>query len=166
MKRLLSAFFASLLALLPAQAQVSIYGPPQFQGTVLEANPSNPAGTSSTTIVMMGVGSTCVFTPKYSTRAFVHIDGSAAGSTLSSIIGIQVRYASGGAPANGAAFAGSAIGTTTSVTTTLANAQEFFFSGGAVTGLSPGTAYWFDVGLNVSAGTASVTNLSCGAFEF
>jgi hypothetical protein len=41
-----------------------------------------------------------------------------------------------------------------------------FEVGGIVTGLTPGTAYWFDFSQAASAGTASATGVGCTIKEF
>jgi len=38
--------------------------------------------------------------------------------------------------------------------------------GVAITGLTPGTAYWFDLNFGVSGGTGSLQSIGCKAVEY
>lgn len=135
-----------------------------------QASPGNPTGTASTTAVFMGLGGSCHITPTYSGRIKLEFYGvmTAAGGFSATN---TVRFGTGTAPTNGAA--GTATGTQVgnsitfggSGTTTVSCA---FANGGIITGLTPGTAYWFDLTLataNASA-TQSLTTISFNAFEF
>lgn len=167
MRKVIAALLSSALAIGPALAQSQVSPIPPYGGSVLEASPGNPVATTSTTGAMMGLGSTCVFTPKYSTRANIHIDGAVTNSGTN-ISSFQLRWGTGAAPTNPSGTtppAGTGVGSVNSITSPSANAQSFFFVDGSITGLTPGTQIWIDLNLFGTAGTTSVLNLSCGAFE-
>lgn len=140
-------------------------GPLTLANATLQTSPANPTGTTSATQVMMGLGSTCTLTPVYSTRIHLMFQGSlnnavtAAGSTT------QARFGTGTAPTNGAAATGTTVGNTVISAVNPAAYLVPFSAGGIITGLTVGTAYWFDLGLSGTSG-ASLTNLSFSAFEF
>jgi hypothetical protein len=75
---------------------------------------------------------------------------------------IQIRAGTGAAPANGAALTGSAVGSAVQwVTSDGALGDRIPFSlNGLLTGASVGVAYWVDVSLRSSIGTATLQNLS------
>lgn len=132
---------------------------------VLQTSPGSPAGTSSATGVMMGLGTTCKLTPVYSTRIRVEFMGSVENNTSGNTSSINIRYGTGTAPANGVALTGTALLNTVVAGGT--GPQEYPFSiGGIITGLTPGTAYWLDMSLVASSNTSTVLNLSCNAMEF
>lgn len=137
-----------------------------WNSAILEATPSNPASTTSTTGVMMGLGvTTCRFTPTFSTRVRFTIDGAVANSGAGNASNFQLRFAAGAGPANGVAPAGSGIGGQNSITSPAANALSFFSIARTATGLTPGTTYWFDINLSGSAGTIALVGLECAANE-
>jgi hypothetical protein len=132
---------------------------------------SNPTVTSSTTGVMMGFGvTTCRFTPTYSTRAQFIISGVAGNNTTGNSSIINMRYGTGAGPANGTAIAGAGTQVFNPKSfggnSTGGSIQSFPFTLVAVvTGLSPGTAYWFDASLAASANTSAITAADCAAHE-
>lgn len=130
---------------------------------------SNPTGTTNTTGIMMGLGSTFHITPSYSGRIHVTVQGFGQNNTASDALSVQLYIGSGTAPTNGAAATGTSMGTALSIGGGAQNANVSFpFSvSGILTGLSPGTAYWIDIRLAaVVGGTASIQGLTCTAFEF
>lgn len=133
-----------------------------FSGT-----PSNPTGTTSSTAKMMGLGSTCTITPATTGRVQFNIIGTAENSTSGKVTAVQVYYGTGTAPTNGAAATGTPIGNGVGSSVNLANYQTPFNVGELITGLSPGTAYWFDAGVNAAnaSGTATIINTTCEAAE-
>jgi hypothetical protein len=120
---------------------------------------TNPTGTTSTTGVMMGLGSaggqSANITPQISTQVLVIIAVGAqfnSGSSISTTS--RLRYGTGTAPNNGAALTGTAVG---AAWQSSAPAGQ---GGGAtllalITGLTIGTTYWLD--LEVKTGTAGNT---------
>jgi hypothetical protein len=99
--------------------------------------PSDPAGVTDTGAWrMFGLGSTVTFTP-LSTSVKVDVRFRPPGTNCQ----YGLRYGSGSAPANGAAAAGTSI-ERRSVTLNGGGDRRLF---GYATGLTPGTAYWFDM---------------------
>lgn len=132
---------------------------------------TNPTGTTNTSGLMAGIGSTCTITPRVTGNVFIIVTGQGSTSTGDAGWGADLRYGTGTAPANAAALSGTVLQlvltgsapTTTSVTTPLTAPITLQ---GIGTGLTVGTAYWIDIGQRaVTAGTASFTNLQCTAFE-
>jgi hypothetical protein len=124
----------------------------------------NPTGTASTTGVMMGLG--LAFTPKTSGFAYMLAKGAVANSVSGDGANVGVRYGTGTAPTNGAACTGSTAGTG-QIVTAAANGQKMALNtGGFVSAMTLGTAYWVDLCvLAVTGGTATVTNLDLSARE-
>lgn len=143
-------------------------GPPvlYLAGATAEVNASNPsAGAGASAVVMMGLGSQCQLKPKFSTRAFVSF--SFSGSAPSADSGAaRLFYGTGTPPANGAAQTGTGVGNIVEFT----NAGTNVFPGelsAIITGLTPGTTYWFDLRLQNegASGTVSIDDVSFSAFE-
>lgn len=128
------------------------------------ATPANPTGNASGTLVMMGLGSSCVITPNRSGKVLFIISGNAQNANSVDGWTYQIRYGTGAAPSNGAAVAGTAA---SQLTPNIAPSAVPFSTQALVTGLTPGTAYWFDLALARFTGTglATVTNLTCDAAE-
>ena len=135
-----------------------------------------PTGTTSATAVMMGIAGS--ITPLVTGRIFLIASGTMKNDTTADGVTIDLRYGTGSAPSNGNAVTGTLVGiaqTFTALTGSLTNA---FSIQGIITGLAvPGvnslgatgstTAVWLDLtALKISAGTASVANVSISAFEF
>jgi hypothetical protein len=121
--------------------------------------PNDPAGTSSATAVMMGLGSTVNFTPKTYGSVMLTLDGLM--TNASDNMYLTIAYGTGAAPVNGAAASGTAVGSTL-----------YYYGGTAfskaviITGLTPGTAYWFDAQVRVAAiGTAVLQALTATVQE-
>jgi hypothetical protein len=135
-------------------------------GATLSATPADPSGTTSGTGVMMGLGSTCKITPASSTRVHVTFDGVAVDSQAGANSLFQVRYGTGTAPANGAALTGTSVGNLGAQIDINGNGNNMFSMTRIITGLTPGTQIWIDIGLFAAGGTASLKNLTCIAMEF
>lgn len=137
--------------------------------TTLQASPVNPTGTTSTTGVMMGLGSTCKLTPAYSGRLKIEFLGQGTSTGTTATTTAKVYYGTGTAPANAAATTGTQIGNSSVMDEQgIASLHQGFANGAIITGLTPGTAYWFDLNVATSNAsfTAAVVNLSCNAMEF
>lgn len=135
-------------------------------GATTQQSPANPTGTTSGTGVMMGLGSSCTITPARGTKVVLIFDGYQSNSTANGGVASTIRYGTGTAPTNGAALTGTAVGS--GVASQLGGASSLapFSNVAVVTGLSIGTAYWFDVGVStLGSGTASVGNVNCSAVE-
>lgn len=135
-----------------------------LNSAVLNGSPSDPTNTTSTTSVFMGLGvTTCRITPTYSSRVRFTIQGRVFNSNNASGTRFHIRYGTGAGPANGAA----ATVTGTALTTIVQSAGAIvpFTADGIATGLTPATAYWFDIALSVSADTGTVSSMNCVAQE-
>ena len=136
--------------------------------STLQASAGNPAGTISSASRMVGVGSTCTITPNLNTRAVITIGGNVSNTVAGDGAQLNLYYGSGTAPANGAATTGTLTTASAALAVSAGNSLAVPFNLGSVvvTGLTPGTAYWFDLALAViTGGTASVTGVWCSAFE-
>ena len=131
--------------------------------------PGNPTGTTSATLVMMGVGGTVAYTPTSSGKVVISVSGAL---TMATTIGNSIlggRYGTGTAPINGAAVTGTRWGNaadmniravTTGVNGGIAWSLDDILS------LTANTAYWFDIALSSSAGgTAAVLSVGFAIFE-
>lgn len=136
-------------------------------GATLQATPTSPSPTTSTTGVMMGLGSTCTITPVNSTKVKFEIIGEINNNTASDSVTDRIYYGTGAAPSNGAATTGTQIGNAQTYNAPIGGGYNVpFANGGIVTGLFPGVVYWFDANIYVtSGGTGTIASLSCNAFE-
>lgn len=130
--------------------------------------PANPANTVSTTLVMMGLGSTCALTPTGSGTVLVIASGTCDTATGATSLTLGGRYGTGTAPANGAAVSGTRFGGATDQTHRPASTSNGTgWSINAVLSLTPATAYWFDIALDTSAAAdaASIASVSVSIVE-
>lgn len=126
---------------------------------------ANPTGSGGANL-MMGLGTTCKLTPVYSSRILLTFFGSVSNSGIFGNL-VQVRFGTGTAPVNGAAATGTQVGNTNATSSTAVNDLVGVANGGIITGLTPGTAYWFDLAVQPNGGgTSSFINGSCSAMEF
>lgn len=131
-----------------------------------------PAGTTSTTFVMMGLGLTSAreadIEPRISTsvatRAWTTVNGTISNTTNNGQSIVQLYYGIGTPPANGAAATGTAVGLPQTFQAASGGSLSPFSLTGLITGLTPGTSYWFDLALRVSAGTGAVSNVVASYF--
>lgn len=123
-----------------------------------------PTGTTSAS-VMMGLGSTCVMTPLYSTRLYVVFNGNASVNNVGSWNAI-FKFGTGTAPVNGAATTGTTVGATIQGTSAVANFPIMLTLPAVITGLTAGTAYWFDIAFGTNTNTGTITTVSASGFEF
>lgn len=127
--------------------------------------PANPTGTISATEVMMGLGSTCVYTPTGSGKVIINVTGYVANPTAGVATTVGCRFGTGTAPVNGAAVTGTAFGAIADpqvrgpVTSAITGAAVAFT---ARLSLTPSTAYWFDIALATGnvADTVQILNLA------
>jgi hypothetical protein len=137
-----------------------------FTTATLQVTPTAPTGTSSTSVVMMGLGSTCKITPVFSSRVKVLFIGVSTNSTSGQVTDMRVFFGTGSAPANGVAQTGTQVGTFVLGQAASLGFDTSFTNGGLVTGLTPGVPVWFDIGMNVSGGTGSIVTVACTLEEF
>lgn len=136
-----------------------------LNNATLQASAGSPTGTTSTTQVMAGLGVTCKITPTYSGRVMLQFQGDAFNSGVGNV-NVQIRYGTGTAPANGASATGTTVGSQILATSAAGAYRVPIALSAIITGLTPGTAYWFDLGFSASANTGSVENISFSAMEF
>jgi parallel beta-helix repeat protein len=128
-------------------------------------SPANPTATASTSLVMMGLGTTCTYTPKGSGSVMVTACGFWNTATASATGTFSARYGTGTAPANGAAVSGTRWGTGTTDSginsARSISAPAPFSLTQVITGLTAGTAYWFDLTTSTGnvADSATITNV-------
>lgn len=135
-------------------------------------NNSDPAGTTSTTGVMAGIGRT--FVPQTTGRVLFMVTGQGTNSNGDAGFKFDLRYGTGTVPSNGNALTGTVLGAdvassapTSGATTTVltcAIAHHGLIDGAA--SLTLGTTYWFDIGqYAITAGTATFSNLNISVIE-
>ena len=130
----------------------------------------NPAGTTSTSGVMMGIGSSCAITPSRSGRAWVFITGLMTNNAANGGGELSIRTGQGAPPTNGAAPSGTGIspnniGIVNNANT--AGTQIPFSTIGETSAMTVGTTQWFDLDLfAVNSGTVSLANVGCDIWEF
>jgi hypothetical protein len=129
-----------------------------------QSQPANPSGTTSTTMVMMGLA--VPFTPQGSGRLLVIISGDVTQSTTADGAKWQLSIGTGVAPVNGAALTGTQFGSNPTMTF-LTGVLTVPFSSQAISAAQvQGTAVWIDIALAaITAGTASMSNLSVSVVE-
>lgn len=143
-----------------------------------DQSPSNPTGTSSSTAKMQGLGADtagsgahpCTITPSVTGRVRFTISGTANYHVQGQTMTIHGREGTGTAPANAVAVTGSVFGNSNGLGYIAGQVYEIvpFEVTGIVTGLSLGTAVWFDLDTNAgdNSSTATVFNPHCTATEF
>jgi hypothetical protein len=125
----------------------------------------SPAGAASTTGVMAGLGRTgCSITPSATGRVHFEIAGTASNTTITAV-NSTIRFGTGTAPANAGAPAGTQIGAIYSGNPVAATDVFPITMVGIATGLTLGTAVWFDADLFSPTGSPSIV-VACNAFEY
>jgi hypothetical protein len=126
--------------------------------------PSNPSTTVSASTVMMGLGTTCTYTPAGTGNVLVNVTGCVTNLTATTSVTPSPRYGTGTAPANGAAVTGTRFGAgiADQALKPPGVGQFAAFAFTALLALTPATAYWFDVGLSTGnpSDAASMSNVS------
>jgi hypothetical protein len=120
---------------------------------------ATPTATSSTSAVMMGLGFSV--TPNTSGNLLVLASLSHGQSVALDGAAFQITFGTGTAPANGAALAGTAVGGAMPSVAPAAAAKAVPVSlFGLASGLTPGTAYWFDLSYKaLTGGTVTPVNV-------
>ena len=124
-----------------------------------DATPSNPAGTTSTTGVMMGLAVS--YTPTRSGIVQATVSGQLQNNTAGDGVKVLLYYGTGGAPTNGSALTGTQKGQGQYWDACATASKRYTFAFDTiVSGLTLNTAYWFDLGVAaITGGTASVAGL-------
>lgn len=141
--------------------------PVPAQVAYVSVHPGDPSTTTSSAFVMMGLGGSATITPVVSGRVKFEISGNICNTSLNDSASALLAYGTGTAPINGAAAAGTTVGSTLTFTQAgSGNYQQGFTLQWIVTGLTIGVAYWFDMQAKItSGGTAAPTNITCTAHE-
>lgn len=123
-------------------------------------------GTTSTAQVHAGLGSSWTFTPATTGNVLLLAQCLASSSTVDGY-GMQIRYGTGAAPAQGAAATGTAVGIGSIVSVAPGGGDQstlncsYFLSG-----LTVGTTYWADLGVYaITGGTATFAAADVKAIE-
>jgi len=144
-------------------------------------NGASPATFSQTSAKMLGLasanctaassGSACfatepIITPAATGRVMVTITRYMQNGTAGHTFNYQGYYGSGAAPATAATVIGTAIGASLQGETSTGGDTVPITFTGVVTGLTVGTAYWFDLAVYESAGTTTATQFTVTLTEF
>jgi len=140
------------------------------QSASSQKTPVDPATTSSTVGVMMGLSAS--ITPVLTGKIMIIISGDMDNNTGDDGAQVQMRTGTGTPPINGAALTGTTQGglVKMSVVTSGGGASSVtrvpFSLNAIVTGLTLNTAVWIDLGLAaITAGTARVRDISISVVE-
>lgn len=133
--------------------------------TVNSQTSAAPTGNVSTTAKMMGLA--FAYTPDSTGRVVAIFSGMAFNSTaIGSGTSITGKFGTGVAPVNGAASAGTTFGIQQRFIAATVAGKHGFTCMAIISGLTPGTAYWFDLELvAVTSGGASVQDVQFIAVE-
>lgn len=124
--------------------------------------PANPTNLTSTSYLMFGLGSTIKITPTKSGKVRFAISYFASGVGSTGLNNYKISYGTGVAPSNGTSATGTVIGGIYSggITALAIDAgvptPAAVVRNAIVTGLTPSTAYWFDVQGAKKSGNTSV----------
>ena len=143
-----------------------------LSGTNEFFSPSDPTGTTSTTGLMMGLGTTASVVPTGTGVINIFVTGDISNSGNGDGANVQIRFSAVAdqvAPANGAALTGTACGKLVkynAASTSTANIKVPFALLCQTTALTWPSSYWIDVGLAaVTGGTASIKDVNIMTFE-
>jgi hypothetical protein len=130
--------------------------------------PADPTGTTSTTLVMMGLGATCVFTPAVTGKVLATFSGVWIAAGTAEGGNLLGKYGTGTAPLNGVGVTGTSwgAGNDSSMSIKAASGSAGIpYSFTQLLTLTARVTYWFDLATATSnsAGTAEVLN-ACGTF--
>ena len=128
-------------------------------GTALSAG--NPAGTSSTTYVMSGLGVT--FIAKSTSQAIFTVNGQ-MGNTGNGETNLTLAYGTGTPPANGAPMTGTLVGKPIRYTGPSNGAYVPFSQTVLIKNLVPGTTYWIGLAVKVTSGTSILMDVDIVGF--
>ena len=126
----------------------------------------NPGSTNSSDVTMVGFESS--ITPNSGTKVMIVISGDIAQSGNDGNSTLQIYYGTGALPSNGDDVTGTATGSEINIEFKGTGSQiKYPFSTNTIiTGLTPGIAYWMDLGTTNSGGnTVNIKNVSISAIE-
>ena len=154
---------SALLSLSGSTGKFTVF--PRYNTAPAVVQPSNPTATASTTLVMMGLGSACAYTPTGSGLVLVTVTGARNNLTAATNLTAGCRYSSGTAPSNSASATGTRFGGAADITwkgNSLSPNSSDPLAWTDVLTLTPNTAYWFDIALSTTnaSDSAQVLNIS------
>ncbi len=114
---------------------------------------SSTFNTSSATYVMAGMAKS--FTPLGTGKIAITVSGTLYNTTAGQGATYRLRYGTGSAPSSGAAETGTAVGTARLITSVGAGGNVGFTIAEVLSGLTVGTAYWFDLEVMTSGSGAA-----------
>jgi hypothetical protein len=104
-------------------------------------------------------------TPNAGGNVMVTMYGDVINSGIAGVATLQIYFGTGAAPANNAAFTGTAAGTVANFVASTAAGKVPFNLTVYLTGLVPGTTYWLDLAATASANTTTVQHVNIVAIE-
>ncbi|NND63404.1 MAG: hypothetical protein HKN48_09445, partial [Flavobacteriaceae bacterium] len=126
----------------------------------------NPGSTNSSTVTMVGLAG--AITPNSGTKVMIIISGDIAQSGNDGNSTLQLYYGTGSAPSNGASVTGTTAGGNIHIEFkgTGSQIKYPFTTNAIISGLTPGTTYWMDLGTtNTGGNTVNINNVSISALE-
>jgi hypothetical protein len=148
-------------------ATSSVAGLVKLPAASASFKPANPTGTTSLTLVMMGLGAagggqSCLYTPATTGIVEVTLNGWVNIAVATNQITVGARYGTGTAPANAAAVTGTRFGSNTDPVCSPSAVTKYMTAtfNDIITGLTPGTQYWFDYALATNNASDAVTVIS------
>lgn len=139
----------------------------QKLGALTAATPASVSSISSTTGVMMGLGSSCAITPRSTGRVRIEITGTQSNNTANQFTSVNLKYGTGAAPAVGTAQAG--VGTPAGAGLAQYSPGTGFPVAFALVATLPsmtiGTPYWYDINFAVQSSSGGISSLYCTAYE-
>lgn len=129
-------------------------------------NAGNPAGTGSTTAVMMGLGTTCKITPTASGKVLILFNFTHASAGVTTDV-VRPRFGTGAPPAYNTGVSGTALGNDRAMYEPTATASLPVSLAYQVNGTPIGTQLWADLALaSGSNGTvATISGIDCSLQE-
>jgi ribosomal protein L1 len=150
--------------LVAISATAATWQTPQSAST--QVTPVDPATTTSTVGVMMGLGASASITPVLTGKLMIIISGDTDNDTNSSGTRVQIRVGTGTAPINGGALTGTTQGGLVSFQQNNLNNRVPFSLNAIVNGFTLNTALWVDISLAaITSGVARVRNISISVIE-
>jgi len=115
---------------------------------------------------MMGLGVTARFTPNSTGTIAINLTCAVGATAASTDVTVSPRYGTMTAPTNSAPVTGTRFGLGADALIRPATSSAFACTD-VITGLFPGTAYWFDVAIDTSdpANAAFIQNVSMSISE-
>jgi hypothetical protein len=125
------------------------------------STPGNPSGFANVNPTFKMDGLAVAFTPKLTGNVIVYVNLDQYNTAFPANVYAQLWYGTGTAPGFGASTTGTQVGPTLSFSTGVASQIAHGSITVKVTGLTVGTAYWFDLaGAVFSTGTGFHNNIS------